>query len=168
MDSRAYVSALAQKDLDTKKNRKPITFDNILKNQPPNFQLQVANDQLEKLSATATFKFEIADISFAGHFVVMDKVTGSVIGSHFMGNNSVVTETTHSLIYFPHLTMRVKIASSEKTSAQAKPQLVITDDALAIAPRTKKQLQPSLTNRQNGIQQGLWHHWRSLRKQQVC
>ena len=31
----------------------------------------------------------------------------------------------------------------------------------------QKQSQPSLTIRQNGTQQGLWHRWRSLRKQQV-
>ena len=46
-----------------------------------------------------------------------------------MRNNSVLIDTTHGLIYFPHLTMQVKTASSETTK---KPQPVITDEALTI------------------------------------
>ena len=53
IDSRAYVSAIAQNDLDTIKQNAPHTDD------PPNFQIQVANDQLEKPLATSTLKFEI-------------------------------------------------------------------------------------------------------------
>ena len=52
-----------------------------------------------------------------------------------MRNNSVVTDTTHGLIHFPHLTMQVKTASSETTT---KPQPVITDEALTIPPTTTK------------------------------
>ena len=52
-----------------------------------------------------------------------------------MRNNSVVIDTTHGLIHFPHLTMQVKTASSETTT---KPQPVIIDEALTIPPtRTK-------------------------------
>ena len=52
-----------------------------------------------------------------------------------MRNNSIVIDTTHGLIYFQHLTMQVKTASSETTT---KPQPVITDDALTIPPTTTK------------------------------
>ena len=52
-----------------------------------------------------------------------------------MRNNSVVIDTTHGLIPFPHLTIQVKTASSETT---AKPQPVITDEALTIAPTATK------------------------------
>ena len=132
---------------------------------PPNFQIQVANGQLEKPLGTATLKFENGANIFAEHFVVMKKLTGPMIELHFVRNNSVVSDTTHGLIHFPHLTMQVKTASSETT---AKPQPVIIDDALTIPPTTTKQSQPSLTIRQNGTQQGLWHPCRSLRKQPVC
>ena len=109
---------------------------NILKiDDPPNFQIQVANGQLEKLLTTTTLKIEIGDNSFAEHFVVMKKLTGPIIGLHFMRNNSVVIDTTHGLIHFPHLTMQVKTASSETTT---KPQPVITDEALTIPPTTTK------------------------------
>ena len=50
-----------------------------------------------------------------------------------MRNNSVVIDTTHGLIHFPQLTMRVKTASSETTT---KPPPVITDKALTIPPTT--------------------------------
>ena len=133
VDSRAFVSAIAQDDLETIKQKAP---NNIIKiDDPPNFQIQVAKGQLEKPLSTATLKFEIGDNSFAEHFVVMKKLTGPIIGLHFMRNNSVVIDTTHGLIHFPHLTMQVKTASSATTS---KPQPVITDEALTIPPTTTK------------------------------
>ena len=99
VDSRAFVSAIAQDDLETIKQKAP---NNILKiDDPPNFQIQVANGQLEKPLSTATLKFGIGDNSFAEHFVVMKKLTGPIIGLHFMRNNSVVIDTTHGLIHFP-------------------------------------------------------------------
>ena len=57
VNSGAYVSAIAQKVLDRIKQQSP---SNILKiDDPPNFQIQVANGQLEKPTATTTLKFEI-------------------------------------------------------------------------------------------------------------
>ena len=59
MDSGAFVSAIAQDDLETIKQKAP---NNILKiDDPPNFQIQVASGQLEKPLSTATPKFEIGD-----------------------------------------------------------------------------------------------------------
>ena len=133
VDSGAFVSAIAQDDLETIKKKAP---NNILKiDDPPNFQIRVPNGQFEKPLSTATLKFEFGDISFAEHFVVMMKITGPIIGLHFMRNNSVVIDTTHGLIHFPHLTMQVKTASSETTT---KPQPVITDEALTIPPTMTK------------------------------
>ena len=133
VDSGAFVSTIAQDDLETIKQKAP---NNILKiDDPPNFQIQVANGQLKKPLSTATLKIEIGNNSFAEHFVVMKKVTGPISELHFMRNNSVVIDTTHGLIHFPHLTMQVKTASSETTT---KPQPVVTDEALTIPPTTTK------------------------------
>ena len=149
VDSGAFVSAIAQDDLEMIKQKAP---NNILKiDNPPNFQIQVANGQLEKPISTATLKFETGDNSFAEHFVVMKKLTGPIIGLHFMRNNSVVIDTTHGLIHFPHLTMQVKTASSETTT---KPQPVIMDADLTIPPATTKNSHslhwPSLEMEHNG------------------
>ena len=65
----------------------------------------------------------------------MKKLTGPIIGLHFMRNNSVVIDTKHGLRHFPHLTMQVKTASNETTT---KPQPIITDEALTIQPTTTK------------------------------
>ena len=116
VDSRAYVSAIPQKEMDRIKQQSP---SNILKiDDPPNFQIQAANGQIEKPTATATLKFDIGDHIFAEHFVVMNNLTGPIVGLHFMRHNSVVIDTSHGLIHFPHLTMQVKSASSE---ASVKP-----------------------------------------------
>ena len=52
-----------------------------------------------------------------------------------MRNNSLVIDPMHSLIKFPHLTMQLKIASSE---TRAKPQNVFIDNDPTIPPRTRK------------------------------
>ena len=133
VDSGAYVSAIAQTELDRIKQQAP---SNILKiDDPPNFQIQVANGQLEKPTATATLKFDIGDHVFAEHFVVMKTLTGPIIGLHFMKHNSVVIDTRHGLIHFPHLTMQVKSASSH---ASAKPQPVLFHDSITIPQMTTK------------------------------
>ena len=63
VDLGAFVSAIAQDDLETIKQKAP---NNIFKiDDPPNFQIQVAYGQLEKPLSTATLKFEIGDNSFA-------------------------------------------------------------------------------------------------------
>ena len=58
-----------------------------------------------------------------------------IIGLHFSTKNRVVNGMTHGLIHFLHLTMQIKTASSE---TNAKPQPVLTDDALTIPPTTTK------------------------------
>ena len=133
VDSGAFVNASAQNDSDTIKEKAP---NYVLKlDEPPNIQIQVDNGQLGKPLAKATLKFEIEDNIFAEHFVLMKKITGPIIGLHFMRNISIVNDTTHGLIHFPHLTMQVKTASSETTT---EPQPVMTDDALTIPPTTTK------------------------------
>ena len=69
VDSGAYVSAIPEDDLE---RIKTYSRRNILKlGDPPAFQIQVANGQLEKPTAMATMWFEISDFEFAEHFVVM-------------------------------------------------------------------------------------------------
>ena len=139
VDSGAFVSGIAQDDWNTIKQKAP---NNVLKiDDPPNFQKQVANGQVEKPLSTTTLVFEIGDNTFAEHFVVMKKLEGPIIGLHFMRNYSVVIDTTHGLIQFPHLILQVKTASSETTT---KAQPVITDDALTIPPTTTKTITPEV------------------------
>ena len=133
VDSGAYISAIAQKELDRIKQQSP---SNTLKfDDPPNFQIQVGNGQLERPTATTTLKFDIGDNIFAEHFVVMNNLTGPIIGLHFMRHNSVVIDTTHGLIHFLHLTMQVKSASSQ---ARVKPPAVLIHDSITLPQMTTK------------------------------
>ena len=65
----------------------------------------------------------------------MKNLTRPIIGLHFMKHNSVLIDTTHGLIHFPHLTMQVKSASSQ---AIAKPQPVLIHDSITIPQMTTK------------------------------
>ena len=133
VDSGAYVSAIAQKELDRVKQQAP---SNIIKiDEPPNFQIQVANGQLGKPIATATVKFDLGDHIFAEHFVVIKNMTWSIIGLHFMRHNIVVIDTTHGLINFPHLTLQVKSALSQ---TRAKPKAVLIRQSITIPQLTTK------------------------------
>ena len=127
VDSGAYVSAITRKELDRNKQQAP---SNILKiDEHPNFQIQVANGQLEKPKATATLKFDIGDHIFAEHF----NLTGPIIGLHFLRHNSVVIGTTHGLIHFPHLTMQVRSALRQ---THDKPQVVLIHDSITVPQMT--------------------------------
>ena len=133
VNSGAYVSAIAQKELYRIKQQAP---SNILKiDDPPNFQNQVENGQLEKPKATTTLKFDIGDNIFAEHFVVMKNLTGPIVRLHFMRYNSVVIDATHSLMHFPHLKMQFKSALHQTS---AKPQAVLIHDSITIPQMTTK------------------------------
>ena len=133
VDSGAYVSAIAQTDLDRIKQQAPSNILNV--DDPLNFQIQVANGQLEKPTTTATLKFDIRDHISAEHFVVMKNLIGPIIGLHFMRHNSVVIDTTHGLVHFSHLTMQVKNAFSQTS---AKLQVDLINDSITILQLTTK------------------------------
>ena len=106
VDSRAYVSAIAQTELHRIKQEAPANIFEI--DDPPIFQIQVANGQLEKPISTTTLEFDVGDNTSVEQFVVMKSLVGPIIGLHFMGHSSVVIDTTHGLIHFAHLTRQAK------------------------------------------------------------
>ena len=73
--------------------------------------------------------------TFAEHFVVMENLRGPIIGLHSMRHNSVVIDTTHGLIHFPHLTMPVKGALNQTST---KHQAVLIHNNIAIPQMTTK------------------------------
>ena len=147
-DSGAYLSAIAQTEMDRIKKQAPANIFKI--DEPPNFQNHVANDQLEKLISTATLKSDMEDKTFAENFVVMKNMTGSILGLHFVRHDSVLIDTTHGLIIFPHTTMPAKNAAIE-TSANY-PHVLIQDNT-TVPPMTTKTITAFVD--QTGIQQVL-------------
>ena len=68
VDKGAYVSAIAQTELERIKQQSPTNIFKI--DDPPNFQIHVSNGQLEKPISTPTHKLDIGGNTFAEHFVV--------------------------------------------------------------------------------------------------
>ena len=71
VDSKVNFGAIAENDLDKTKQNAPNTLLKI--DNPPNFQIQVATDQLEKPLARTTLKSGFGDTLLFKHFVVMKK-----------------------------------------------------------------------------------------------
>ena len=59
---------------------------------PPNIQIMVANGQLETPKSTIELKFEIGDIGFHEIFIVMEHLTGPIIGLMFLQRNHTVLD----------------------------------------------------------------------------
>ena len=117
-----------------KKKQKAPT--NLLKiDEPPNFQIQVANGQLEKPLATTTLKFETGDNFFSWTLHQNEEITRANNSVAFLEEQQCSHRHDTRPHTFPHLTMQVKTASSETTT---KPQAVNNDEALTIPPRTTK------------------------------
>ena len=74
LNSEAYVSAIAEAELDRKKHYSPTN--DFKSEHPTKLEIQVANGQLGKPIATTTSEFDIGDHSIAKHFVVMTSLTG--------------------------------------------------------------------------------------------
>ena len=146
VDSRIYLSAIAQIETDRIKQQAPVNVSKI--DDTSKFQKQVANGHLEeKLIATTRLKFDIGDKIFAEHFVVVKNLTGPIIGFYFMRNNSVVIDTTHGLVHFPHLTRQPKNSASE---ASAKHQLVIIHDSITVPSMTTETVTASVDHPSEG------------------
>ena len=65
----------------------------------------------------------------------MKNMTGPIIGLHFMRHNTVVIDTKHAFIHFPHFTIQVKSASSQTS---AKPRAVLIYESITIPQMTIK------------------------------
>ena len=76
---------------------------------------------------------------------------GPIVCLHSMRHNSVVIDTTHGLIHFPHLTMQV---NSALIQISAKPQAVLIHENITIPQMTTKTITAFVDHVSNGIQRG--------------
>ena len=81
IDTGALSNALSEADL--RKIRLLATLSLVKEGLAPTFQIMVANGQLETPKSTVERKFEGRDIEFHEIFIVMDKLTGSIISLTF-------------------------------------------------------------------------------------
>ena len=78
---------------------------------PPHFQIMVANGQLETPKSTSELKFEVGDIEFHETFIVMENLTGPIIGLMFLQQNHTVLDMKQGILNFPFFSMQLKTAN---------------------------------------------------------
>ena len=83
-----------------------------------------------------------------------------------MRHNSVVIDTTHGLIHFPHLKMQAKNAANETSG---RPQPVLIQDNTTVPTMTTKTITAFVDHPSDWHTTGRVRHQReSLQKQRVC
>ena len=108
IDTGALSSAIPEMDLRKIRLLSPQSV--IREGPPPNFQIMVANGQLETPKSTIELKFEVGDIKFHEIFIVMEHLTGPIIGLMFLQRNHAVLDMRQGILNFPFFSMQLKTA----------------------------------------------------------
>ena len=106
IDTGALSSAIPEADLRKIRLLAPHTILN--EGPPPEFQIMVANGQLEAPIATVELKFEVSDITFREKFIVMTNLTSPLIGLLFLQRNSTLFDMRQEILNFPFFSMQLK------------------------------------------------------------
>ena len=111
----------------------------IVKEGPaPNFQIIVANGQLETPKSTVDFKFEIGDIEFLETFIVMEKLTIPLFGFSFLQRNNTILDMRQGVLNFHFFSMQFKTADHKYTNVMEP--ICIRDD-VTIPPNDRHMVQ---------------------------
>ena len=106
IDTGALSSAIPEADLRKIRLLAPHTI--INEGPPPEFQIVVANGQLEAPIATVELQFEVGDITFRENFIVMTNLTSPLIGLLFLQRNSTILDMRQGILNFPFFSMQLK------------------------------------------------------------
>ena len=114
VDTGALSSAIPEADL---RKIRLLAPQSIVKEGPaPNFQIMVANGQLETPKSTVELKFEVGDIEFHEIFIVMEKLTSPLIGLSFLQRNNTILDMRQGVLNFPFFSMQLKTADHKYTN----------------------------------------------------
>ena len=132
IDTGAHSSAIPEADL---RKIRLLAPQSIVKEGPaPTFQIMVANGQLETPKSTVELKFEVGDIEFHEVFIVMEKLTGPIIGLMFLQRNHTVLDMRQGILNFPYFSMQLKTAD-HKYSNVLEP--ILNPDDITIPPNDR-------------------------------
>ena len=106
LDTGALSSTIPEADLRKIRLLAPHTILN--EGPPPEFQIMVANGQLEAPIATVALQFEVGDITFGEKFIVMTNLTSPLIGLLFLQRNSTILDMRQGIRNFPLFSMQLK------------------------------------------------------------
>ena len=106
IDTGALSSAIPEADLRKIRKLAPQTILN--EGPPPEYQIMVANEQLEAPIATVELQFEVGDITFRETFTVMTNLTSPLIGLLLLQRNSTILDMRQGTLNFPFFSMQLK------------------------------------------------------------
>ena len=106
IDTGAFSSAIPEADSRKIRLLAPHTILNEAP--PPEFQIMVANGQLEAPIATVELQFEVGDITFREKFIDMTNLTSPLIGLLFLHRNSTILDMRQGILNFPFFSMQLK------------------------------------------------------------
>ena len=108
IDTGSLSSAIPGMDL---RKIRLLSPQSVIRESPPlNFQILVANGQLETPKSTIELKFDVDDIDFHEIFIVMENLTGPIIGLRFLQRNYTVLDKRQGFLNFPFFSMQLKTA----------------------------------------------------------
>ena len=70
--------------------------------------MMVANGLLYTPKSTVEMKFEVGDIEFHESFLVMEKLTGPIIGVMLLQRNHIVLDMRRGILKVPIFSMKIK------------------------------------------------------------
>ena len=110
IDAGALSSAIPEGDLHWLQLKIRLLAPHTILNEgpPPEFQIMVANGQLEAPIATVELQFEVSDFTFREKFTVMINLTSPLIGLLFLQCNSTILDMRQGILNFPFFSMQLK------------------------------------------------------------
>ena len=117
-DTGALTSAISEQDL----NKIKLLANETIKETgpPPNFQIMVANGQLEVPIGTVLLEFEVADFMLKENFIIMKNLPNPLIGLCFLRRINAIFDVTQGILTFPYLSMQLK-PETQTSIRQATP-----------------------------------------------
>ena len=106
IDTGALSSAISEAELRKIRLLAPHTI--LIEGPPLEFQIMVANGQLEAPIATVELQFDVSDITFREKFIVMTNLTSLLIGLFFLQRNSTILDIRQGILNFPFFSMQLK------------------------------------------------------------
>ena len=132
LDTGALSRAIPDADL---RKIRLLAPQSIVKEGPaPAFQTMVANGQLETPKGTVELKFEVGDIEFHEIFIVMEKLTGPIIGLMFLQRNHTVLNMRQGILNFPYFSMQLKTADHNYSNVLER---ILNPDDVTIPPNDR-------------------------------
>ena len=132
IDTGAHSSAIPEADLRKIRLLAPQSI--VKEGLAPSFQIMVANGDLETPKSTVDLKFEVGDIEFHEIFIVMEKLSSSIIGLMFLQRNHIVLDMRQGILKFPFFSMQLKTADHKYSNVM---EPILNPEDVTIPPNDR-------------------------------